>query len=151
MTESTQFVDATIFIRHLTQDHEAQSPACTALFRQAERNEVSLSTSESVVMKVVQVLSSQDLYNFPRRQIQTVLTALLSLPGMKLQPRAIYIHALALYAQEEIDFSDCLTVAHLDYIQLNELYSYDQDFDRFASVRRLEPDRVLDNISDETR
>lgn len=146
MTKSTQFVDANIFLRHLTQDHAVQSPACTALFKHAERNEVSLTTSESVVMKVVQVLSSQDLYNFPRTQIQSVLTALLSLPGMKLQSRAIYIHALALYAQEGIDFPDCLTVAHLDYIQLHELYSYDQDFDRFASVKRLEPDRVLENI-----
>lgn len=140
MSESVQFIDANIFIRHLTQDNKVQSPACTELFKQAESNSINLTTSESVVTEVVQVLNSQRLYHFPRRRIQRVLTSLLSLSGMKLQFRSVYIRALDLYSQEEIDFPDCLTVAHLEHSQLQGLYSYDQDFDRFDQVTRLEPE-----------
>ena len=139
MNDSVQFIDANIFIRHLTQDNEVQSPACTELFKQAEANSIILTTSESVVTEVVQVLSSRRLYNFPHRQIQRVLTSLLSLSGMKLPSYSVYIRALGLYAQEKIDFPDCLTVAHLEHGQLHELYSYDQDFDRFDRIRRIEP------------
>lgn len=142
MTGAPHFVDANIFIRHLTQDHPTFSPACTALLLQAERNETALTTSESVVTEVVQVLSSPRLYQLPRLQVTSLLTALLSLPGMKCRERDVYLRALALYAGENIDFPDCLTVAHIEQAKLSRLYSYDQDFDRFASVHRVEPVEV---------
>lgn len=140
MTSTPGFIDANIFIRHLTQDHAKFSPACTALLAKAERQEAVLTTSESVVTEVVQVLSSPRLYQLPRQRISTLLTALLSLPGMKCPERPVYLRALVLYARENIDFPDCLTVAHMEAAQLVTLYSYDQDFDRFATIRRVTPE-----------
>lgn len=139
MIQLTHFIDANIFIRHLTQDHPDFSPACTALLSKAERQEVMLTTSESVITEVVQVLSSPRLYNLPRQQVSTLLTMLLSLAGMKCSERTIYLDALAIYARENIDFPDCLTVAHMQQKQLTELYSYDADFDRFDTIRRRVP------------
>ncbi len=140
MNPAFHFVDTNIFIRHLTQDHSSFSPACTALLIKAERNQVMVTTSESVVTEVVQVLSSPRLYQLPRSRISTLLTALLSLPGMKCPNRAVYLRALAIYASENIDFPDCLTVAHMEQGQLTELYSYDQDFDRFEMIYRHMPE-----------
>ena len=142
MNPQLQFVDTNIFIRHLTQDNTVQSPACTALFEQAEQNQVSLTTSESIITEVVNVLSGKSLYDFPRPQIQSVLTALITLLGMKLPKVAVYKRALALYAQENIDFPDCLAVAHMEQEKLSELYSYDRDFDRFEQITRREPKLV---------
>lgn len=139
MTAAPHFIDANIFIRHLTQDHPEFSPACTALLARAERNEVLLTTSESVVTEVVQVLSSPRLYQLPRQRISTLLTALLSLPGMKCPGHAIYLRALSIYGRENIDFPDCLTVAHMQQAKLTELYSYDTDFDRFEMIHRQVP------------
>jgi predicted nucleic acid-binding protein len=133
------FIDANIFIRHLTQDHPDFSPACTALLARAERNEVLLTTSESVVTEVVQVLSSPRLYHLPRRRIAMLLTALLSISGMKCPGRAVYLRALSIYARENIDFPDCLTVAHMEQTGITELYSYDTDFDRFERIHRRQP------------
>lgn len=140
MTAGVHFIDTNMLVRHLTQDHAQQSPACTALLTLAERNDIQLTTSESVVTEVVQVLSSPRLYNFPRVQVSRLLTALLSLPGMRCAQRPVYLHALALYAQEAIDFPDCLTAAHMHQERIGTLYSYDRDFDRFAWVERREPD-----------
>lgn len=140
MNSPPHFIDANIFIRHLTQDHPTFSLACTALLMKAEQGEIVLTTSESVVTEVVQVLSSPRLYQLPRPQICTLLTALLSLPGIKCANRSILTQALSIYARENIDFSDCLTIAHMQQSSLTELYSYDQDFDRFEMIHRLEPD-----------
>lgn len=141
MNTAPHFIDANIFIRYLTQDHPQFSQACTALLTKAENGEISLTTSESVITEVVQVLSSPRLYQLPRQQISTLLTTLLSLPGMRCAQRTVYLHALTIYEQENIDFPDCLTVAHMQQAKLTTLYSYDQDFDRFSHVTRLEPER----------
>lgn len=139
MNTQPKFVDANIFIRHFTQDNPTQSPACTALFEQAEKSQVSLTTSEAIITEVVQVLNSKILYNFPRSRIQSIVTALLSLPGMKLPGLGVYKRALKLYALENIDFPDCLAVAHMEAQNCRELYSFDKHFDRFAQISRIEP------------
>lgn len=146
MNQSSQFIDANIFIRHLTQDHADFSPACTALLSKAERQEITLTTSESVITEVVQVLSSPRLYNLPRQRVSTLLTALLSLAGMKCSGRAVYLDALSIYARENIDFPDCLTVAHMQQDRITELYSYDTDFDRFDTICRRIPELKGENL-----
>ena len=40
---------------------------------------------------------------------------------------------------EAIDFEDCVIVAQIERNQMQELLSYDTDFDRFRTIRRLEP------------
>lgn len=68
-----RFVDANVFIRHLTGDDPRKAQACLALFQQAQRNEVRLTTSETVIAEVVYVLSSKNLYNVTRRDIRALL------------------------------------------------------------------------------
>lgn len=140
MSPAPHFIDANIFIRHLTQDHPRFSSACTALLTRVERGELIVTTSESVVTEVVQVLSSPRLYQLPRPRVSMLLTALLSLPGTKCPGRSVYLRALALYARENIDFPDCLTAAHMEQAKLTELYSYDTDFDRFEAIHRRTPE-----------
>ena len=69
-----------------------------------------------------------------------LLTALLSLPGLKCPGQSIYLQALTIYAQNSIDFPDCLTVAHMLHEDMRTLYSYDRDFDRFGMIKRCEPE-----------
>jgi len=134
-----RFVDASIFIRHLTGDDPEKARACFELFRQAQRREITLTTSESVIAEVVYVLSSKQLYNLPREEIRNLLYPLLSLPGLKLNHRRMYLRALDLYAAYPLDFEDALTVAHMERQKVGELYSYDREFDQVAEISRLEP------------
>jgi predicted nucleic acid-binding protein len=68
-----------------------------------------------------------------------LLYPLLSLPGLKLTHRKMYLRALDLYAAYPIDFEDALVVAQMERQKITELYSYDRDFDRVAGITRLEP------------
>ncbi len=134
-----QFIDANIFIRHLTRDDPEKAQACFDLFLRAERNEIKLTTSEAVIAEVVYVLSSKQLYNLPREQIRGLLRPLLSLPGLKLAPRRMYLRALDLYATYPIDFEEALLVAQMERQKVTEVYSYDRDLDQVDGITRLEP------------
>lgn len=56
-----QFIDANVFIRHLTRDDPEKAQACFELFQKAGQREITLTTSESVIAEVVYVLSSKQL------------------------------------------------------------------------------------------
>lgn len=133
------FVDANIFLRHLTNDDPAKAPACLALFERAATNQVALTTSEAVIAEVVYILASKKLYGLAQEDIKLRLYPLLSLRGFKLPQKAIYLHALDYYAVYKFDFEDCLTVAHMEHQRVTKLYSYDQDFDQVNVLERLEP------------
>lgn len=134
-----QFIDANIFIRHLTRDDPEKARACFELFQRAQRNEIALITSESVIAEVVYVLSSKRLYNLSHQEVRALLYPLLSLKGLKLIHRTMYLRALDLYAAHSIDFEDALIVAQMERQRITDIYSYDQDFGSVAGITRLEP------------
>lgn len=134
-----QFVDTNIFIRHLTRDDPEKAEACFALFQKAERNEVTLTTNEAVIAEVVYVLSSRTLYSLSRGAIRALLYPILSLQGLKLPNRRMYLRALDVYAATNLDFEDALIVAHMERLKMSDLVSYDRGFDHVPGVVRLEP------------
>jgi len=134
-----QFVDANVFIRFLTRDDPEKAQACFELFQKAKNREILLTNSESVIAEVVYVLSSKQLYHLPREQIRTLLYPLLSLPGLKLTHRQMYLRALDLYAAYPIDIEDALIGAQMERQKVTQLYSYDRDFEHVPGVTRLEP------------
>ncbi len=134
-----QFIDTNVFIRYLTKDDPKKAEACLRLFQDAQRNQVTLVTSEAVVAEVVYVLSSKELYDLAREEIRRRLYPLLSLPGLKLPYRKMYLRALDLYFTFSLDFEDAIIVAQMERQKIKEIYTYDRDFDRVPGVKRLEP------------
>ena len=74
-----RFIDANIFIRHITNDNAIQSPASRELFRAIEAGQQAAWTSDLVVAEVVFVLSGKDGYNLGRAGIRDALLPLLDL------------------------------------------------------------------------
>ena len=138
----TQFIDTNIFLRFVTHDDVLKYQACLRLFQQAEQNQITLYTSEAIIAEVVYVLSSPKLYQVPRQQIQIALVRLLLLPGLKLATRPICLRALDLYVKHPLDFEDCLSLAHMEQNQIQQIYSYDRGFDRIPAIQRLEPEML---------
>ena len=98
-----------------------------------------LLTSESVIAELVFVLFSPRLYNLGRDRIRALLTPIVSLKGLKLSKRAMYLRALDLYVETPMDFVDALAIAQMEAGQVTEVYSYDEHFDLVSGIRRLEP------------
>jgi predicted nucleic acid-binding protein len=133
-----RFLDANIFIRLLTHDAPVW-PDCERLFEALEDDRSEATTSESVIAEVVYVLTSPRIYAMERAAIVALLRPLLLLPGLRLSDRAVYVRALDLYLEYQVDFEDALSVSRMEREGIAEIVSYDRDFDRFAGIDRVEP------------
>lgn len=86
-------LDANVILRHITRDNPDQAARARQLFLQLEAGALSPTTTEGVLVEVVQVLSSRMLYTFPRADIHAHLTDLISPRGVKLAHERTYLRA----------------------------------------------------------
>ena len=137
-----RFLDTNVVLRYLTRDDEAKAQACYRLFQRVKSQEEELFTCEAIVTEVVYVLASRRAgYGLSHEEIRARLVPILSLRGLRLQHKAVYVRALDIYASRPyLDFEDALAVAHMERRGIAEIVSYDRDFDRVAQVRRIEPE-----------
>lgn len=135
-----RFLDAHVFLRYLTRDDEAKAEACWRLFQRLKAGEETATTSEAIIAEVVYVLAARAHYNLPPEEISARLRPLLAVRGLKLPQKRAYLRALELYAlQRPLDFEDAIAVAHMERLGIEEIVSYDADFDQVAGVNRRDP------------
>jgi len=139
MHASRRFLDANIFIRHLTNDHPVHSPACFRLLQDIEHGRIEAWTSDLVIAEVVFVLASKRLYNLDRNAIRDLLLPLINLRGIRHLNKRLYEHIFDLYTHLPLDYIDAYHAALMQNRQQLELYSYDTHFDRLVDIKRLEP------------
>jgi len=140
------FLDTNILIRYLTQDDPDKAAGARALLKQVEAGQVTLVTSESIVVEAVQVLSSKILYKQPRAKVASDITIILSLPKLKLPNKRVCLRALMLWANASasVDFVDALSVAQMEHLGISTIASFDRDFDRFPHIKRQPPQAAGD-------
>lgn len=134
-------LDTNPIIRYLTQDNPDQAARSRALFERPAHGEVTLYVSESEIVEVVNVLSSRVTYHLPRREVQRHLSNIFALRGFKIPAKQTYRRALELWVgtPQVRDYVDALSVAQAERLKIPTIASFDADFDRFPSVKRLEP------------
>jgi predicted nucleic acid-binding protein len=136
---SPEYIDSNIIIRAVSSDHADHSPRAQAYLAQLAAPRVQETTlTEGVLVETVLVLSSPRLYNLPRAQIAQILTDVVSLPGLTLPNRDVYLQALSLYGANKGDFVDALNAAHASKTS-GAIVSFDQDYSRLPGATRIEP------------
>lgn len=136
---SDPFVDTDVLIRLLTGDDVVKQQAARSLFVQVEAGELVLLAPDTVIADAVFVLSSRVTYNLPRAEVRDLLSALLRLPGFRVDNRQTLLLALDLFAASNVDFGDAMIAASMSEAGSERLYSFDRDFDQFFRISRLEP------------
>ncbi len=136
-----KFLDTNIILRYLTRDDPEKAEACYQLFQRVNGGEETLITCEAIVAEVVYVLRSPRAgYGLNRDEIRARLIPILMLRGLRLPQRQLYVNALNIYASStSFDFEDAIAVAHMQRHDIDEIISYDKDFDSFPGIERLEP------------
>ena len=91
--------------------------------------------------EVVYVLSSRRApYKLSRAEIRERLAPILTIRGLRLPQKRVYIEALDIYVSfPSLDFEDALAVAHMKRQGIEEIVSYDRDSDRVEEIQRVEP------------
>jgi predicted nucleic-acid-binding protein len=102
-------IDASVVIRYLTGDDQAQSAAATDLFRAAQSGRVKLVIPTSTIQETVYVL--ERLYNLDAAAIAPKLISLLAIPNVDAPDFRWVMEALQFYRTRNSDFGDALLCA----------------------------------------
>ena len=108
----SDFVDTNIIVRFLARDDPDMTAPSGRLFARAQGGELTLFTSEAVLLEVVQVMTSPRLYLMERGELAEAMRTLLENRWFHLDHKTVVLDAFALYGQTKLDFTDCLAIEH---------------------------------------
>jgi uncharacterized protein len=131
------FLDTNILLRHLLQDHPEHSRRATAFFGRVERGEIQARIIDTVIFEAVFTL--ERTYKQSKRHIRGILLPLVELPGILLSGKDRMRRVFDLYVDQDISFADALHASAMVDFGLNEIITFDTDFDRISGIRRIEP------------
>lgn len=136
-----RYLDTNLLIRYFTRDDPAKAASCLALLQRVRDGREQVRLTESVFTEVAYVLAStRNPYRLSRAEIRALLISILTLRGVLLRRKPLYLRALDLYgAYPALDIEDAVSIAWMERDGVTEIYSYDQDFDRVPGIRRVEP------------
>lgn len=132
-----RFLDTNVLLRYLSADSPDKSQYALSLLSRVEKGEERVETSPLVIFETIFTLQHQ--YHMPRSQIRDALSDLISLRGMGLQRKVLYLEALDTYAATNLSFADSYNVSYMRSRGIAEIYSWDTDFDRVEGITRFEP------------
>lgn len=132
-----RFVDTNIFLRFLTEDIPAQADRCAVLVQRLRDGEEVVSMSPLAVAEIIWTL--ERFYKLSKAQVAAKVSPLLKLKGLRVANKEVFLRALVLFAEKNISFTDAYIAVQMERSGVEELYSYDRDFDRVERVKRIEP------------
>lgn len=131
------FLDTNILLRHFLQDHPIQSVQATKFLLEVEQGKMKVHTSDLVIFEVVFTL--QRTYHLAKNKIQEAVLPLLLLPGIKLSGKRIYRRVFDLYIEKNLPFADAYHITLMEKLKINQVISFDREFDRVEGISRVEP------------
>ena len=132
-----KFLDTNIFLRYLTKDDEEKAYKVLDLLKKIERGEEKAITSSLVIFELIFTL--QKYYKLSKEEIRDLVLPLINLRGLKLPYKAVFEKALETFPNTNVSFVDLFNYFFMIYLEVKEIYSYDEDFDKLPEVKRLVP------------
>ena len=93
-----------------------------------------------VVLEIVFTL--ERTYKRPKAQIREMVRDLISLPNVQLAEKHLCLLALDLFVDLNISFGDAYNSAWMRAQGIDEIYSWDADFDRVLEIKRILPGQI---------
>jgi predicted nucleic acid-binding protein len=132
-----RFIDTNVFLRYFTQDNEKKANNSLQLLKKIETNEEKVTTSTLVIFETIFTLHS--FYKVSRAEIKDLLLPIIRLRGLRLENKEIFEKALDSFSTNNISFADTYNACFMISLGINEIYSYDEDFDSIPRIKRIEP------------
>lgn len=132
-----KFIGTNIFLRYLTGDDPSKYDKCREIFRKAIEGKIALVTSGMVIAELVWTLLSY--YKVAKAEVVEKISIIVSTENVYIPDKNIITDALVLYSRKNIDYIDAYNAVFMKYHTLDEIYSYDRDFDAIEGVKRSEP------------
>ena len=126
-------VDANCLVRYLLRDDPEKADAIEKLFFSPDSTLIIL---DVIIAEVVWLLTT--FYKIPKLVVIEKLVALLSFPCFQFN-RSIIQNAFSYWKKHAVDFVDAYLVSYSMEKNIAGIYSYDRDFDKIKTLKRLEP------------
>jgi predicted nucleic acid-binding protein len=136
-----QLLDTNIIVHYLTKNDEKKAEASYRLLQKIQQGKESVVTTELIVAEVTYVLGSpHGLFRYPHDQIRALLLPLLMLTGVTCAHKTLLMKALAYYERyPRLDFEDAYSIVVMQQKKIEEIFSYDKDFEGISGIKRQEP------------
>ncbi len=133
----TAFVDANVFLRFFTTDEEGQQQQAARLLRKAACGKAALVTGPPVLFEIAWTLRAA--YGQPNDEILDALSAIASMPGLRLLDRDLVEDAIALARHSGEEFADAYILASARKAGVDEVATFNRrHFERLgAQLARL--------------
>ena len=131
MQKSTVVIDANVILRYFLRDNEALFRKADQFFTEILSGKKKALVIQSVIAEVVYVL--QKVYGVKRREIADVLSDFIKMKGVSVSDKEAVLSALEIYANENLDFVDCMICA---YGKNYEVLTFDKKISRFLKKKR---------------
>ena len=132
-----KFADTNIFLRYLTRDDPVKYERCRDIFKKAIEGKILLATSGMVIAELIWTLLSY--YKVPKSEIVEKISIIINMENLYIPDEKIITDALVLYSRKNIDYIDAYNTVLMKNYRINEIYSYDEDFDVVEGIKRKEP------------
>lgn len=132
-----RFLETDAILRYLTGDDEGKAADVLALLRRVESGGERVVTGPMVIFEVVFTL--QSYYKVPKSDIREKVLAILDLRGLSLEHKDVFAAALGCYCELNLPFADAFNACYMKSLGLNEIYTYDEDYERIAGIKRVAP------------
>ena len=136
-SDAVCFLDSNILLRVLTQDDGPKAAAAYALLQSVDRGDTRLVTSPAVIFEIAHTLRSY--YGLAKDGVTNLLTPILDMRGLQLEDKDVLRRALELCVQTNISFVDAYNAEYMRREGISCIYSWDEDFDKFEWLNRIEP------------
>jgi predicted nucleic-acid-binding protein len=118
------WLDTNVILRFLIRDNESLFEKARKLFTEAEQGNLRLFLHPLVVAELVWTLDS--FYGYTKKEIITVVGALIEADGIYLQELDIVRNALYLYEEKNVDYIDAYLAAYAISNKPDAVYSFDK-------------------------
>lgn len=129
---STKFIDTNILLEAYFRKGE-KSDKCLQLLKSDEN----LYASWLVIGEFEWVLRS--VYELKRSEIVKLISSVINLSCLEIPDRKLVAQALKLFESLNLDWTDCLNAVLSRNLEIDEVYSYDRDFEKVKFLKRREP------------
>ena len=132
-----RFLETDAILRYLTADDFEKAGSVLALLESVERGSERVAVSPMVIFEVVFTL--QSYYKAPREDIRAKVSTIVDLRGLSVDNSDVFVEALDLYCEAGLPFADAFNACYMKSRELNEIYTYDEDYDRVKGIKRVAP------------
>ncbi|MBI4035715.1 PIN domain-containing protein [Candidatus Daviesbacteria bacterium] len=128
-------IDTNIILRFILNDSPALSSKAQRIFEKITNGKIQVFISLLTISEIIFTLERS--YKIPKNDIIKSLSNMFLITNLKVEKRVLIEQALSIYVEKNISFPDAYHVVFMNFKQIKQIYSFDEDFDKFPQIKRL--------------